>query len=279
MGFIRAYSARDKYEGDPFRLRIPKGIKKLKVGRALGKVAKAAVAFVPGVGPIAAGILGGIPTAGGAVIPEAGALPPAGAEWDDENPGRGFSWVRPPQGHPAWGFARSNGWDMGDPKVRKGKMAGAGPKAKATRKANSRQAKATGATPKSSGSSARGKGPSWDSLARNFVGAASSMGGTAMRALKGGGVQSVAQEAFDFHLPKAGGSGAGIMVRHAGGGGRRSMNVTNVHALKRGLRRLEGFEKLVKRIEKQYPRIKRATGHASSGRPGHKAGCRCVACK
>jgi hypothetical protein len=60
--------------------------------------------------------------------------------------------------------------------------------------------------------------------------------------------------------------GQGILGtgKHAAAGGRhrRSMNVANVKALRRGLRRVEGFEKLVKRIEKAYPRLKRAHPHA-----------------
>jgi hypothetical protein len=39
----------------------------------------------------------------------------------------------------------------------------------------------------------------------------------------------------------------------AGGGKRRSMNVANVKALKRGIRRLEGFKGLVKRVDKLLP--------------------------
>lgn len=52
------------------------------------------------------------------------------------------------------------------------------------------------------------------------------------------------------------------------------MNPANVKALRRSLRRVEGFEKLVKRIEKQYPRLKRAVGHAPA--PAARKGRRCA---
>jgi len=276
MAFTRMYHARDSM-GDPFRLRMPKKLRKLQVGRALGKAARMGAQFIPGVGGIVAQMIPGLQEQQmQAPVPEAAQLPPAGAEWDDENPGDGFSWVRPPAGHPAWSFARANGWDMGDPKVSKRKSAGAGPKVKAAAKASKRQAKASGMAPKHKGSSARGKQGAGSALARNFMNAAGSMGGSAMKALRGGGVQSLAGEAFNFDPQAFAGGG----IRAKGAGGRRSMNVTNVKALRRGLRRLEGFEKLVKRIEKQYPRLKRAAhGGGGGGRPGHKSGCKCVACR
>jgi hypothetical protein len=286
MAFTRAYSARDM--GDPFRLRIPAKLRKLKVGRALGKVARAGIGFIPGVGPVAAQLMGAaedMRASRSSPVPEAAQLPAAGAEWDEENPGAGFTYIKPPPGHAAWSFARSNGWDMGDPRVLKRKMAAAGPRAKSARKANNRLAKsAGGGAGRLKGTSARG-GKKAGRGGADFGRALAGFGAGAMEAFKHtadvarGGPGAIMGQAFNFEMPGKGkGSGAGIMPR-AGGGGRRSMNMTNVHALKRGLRRLEGFEKLVKRIEKQYPRLKRATGHASSSRPGHKAGCRCVACK
>jgi hypothetical protein len=274
VAFIRAYGARDM--GDPFSLRIPKKLKRLKVGRALGAVARAGVGFIPGVGGILSGIIPGASQA--SPVPEAAALPAAGLEWDEENPGRGYKWMSPPQGHPAWSFARSNGWDMGDPKVVKRKQAAAGPKAKAARKANNRLAKAAGGgRGRLKGTSARGgRGSSFGAALGKFgAGAMEAFQHTADVAR--GGPGAIMGQAFNFDMPGKG-SGAGIMGRPRGAG-RRSMNVANVHALKRGLRRIEGFEKLVKRVEKMYPRMKRATGHASSSRPGHKSGCKCVACK
>ena len=205
MGFIRAYSARDM--GDPFRLRVPKKLKKLKVGRALGSLARAGVGFIPGVGGILSSII-----PGASPVPEAAQLPPAGQEWDEDNPGRGFRWVAPPQGHPAWGFARSNGWDMGDPKVLKRKMAAAGPKAKANRKANARAAKASGAgAGRLKGTSARGgrKG-------NIFSGLGGKVGSVIMGGLEGipiaGGAIAAGEKEFNFGLGR---------VATRGGGGRR----------------------------------------------------------
>lgn len=271
MAFMRAYAARD--QGDPFSLRIPKRLRKLQVGRALGKVARAAVGFVPGIGPIAAQLM---PPEAMAAQAEAAQLPPAGApEWDDENPGAGYRWMRPPAGHPAWQFARSYGWDMGDPgKVSKRKSAAAGPRAKAAKKASNRAAKAASAgSGRVKGSSARGKkGGGAGAFLSAFGSSALEAAQRTMQSARGG-PGAIMSQAFDFSMPGARAAGRGF------GGRRRSMNPANVHALKRGLRRLEGFEKLVKRIERQYPRIKRAVGHAPSGARGHKAGCRCVACK
>jgi hypothetical protein len=57
----------------------------------------------------------------------------------------------------------------------------------------------------------------------------------------------------------------------AGGGGkRRSMNMANIKALKRGLRRVEGFEKIVKRVYKAYPRMQRAHAHQAPHHFGRK---------
>jgi hypothetical protein len=64
--------------------------------------------------------------------------------------------------------------------------------------------------------------------------------------------------------------GTGKKLAGLGGGKRRrSMNFTNVRALKRGLRRVEGFEKLVHRVQKAYPRLKHATHAGSAPRTHH----------
>lgn len=273
MAFIRNYAARDM--GDPFSLRIPKKLRKLKVGRALGKVARAGLSLVPGIGGIASSLL---PPEAQAAQAEAAMLPPAGEpEWDDENPGAGFTYIKPPPGHPAWSFARSYGWDMGDPGVRvpKRKQAAAGPKAKAARKAEKRAAKAAApARGMVKATSARGK------KAGAFGGMLGAFGASALEAARQtgkiarGGPGSIMSQAFNFSMPGSGATGA-----RGAGVHRRAMNPTNVKALRRSLRRLEGFEKLVKRIEKQYPRLKRPAGAARAVPRGHKSGCRCVACK
>lgn len=53
------------------------------------------------------------------------------------------------------------------------------------------------------------------------------------------------------------------------GGKRRTMNVANVKALRRGIRRLEGFKSLVKRVDKMLPAPAR-TGVRPSRKRGRK---------
>lgn len=250
MAFIRQYQARDAMAGDPFRFRIPKKLRKLKVGKALGKVARVASGFIPGLGGIAAQMLA---PEQAAAVAEAAQIPAPDAE---DAQSALLDQYR--------AFARSYGYDFGgDPgrgKTTKRKAASAGPKVKAAAKADKRAAKASGAAPKAHGSSARG--PKESGLAH----AAKGVGSVVLGGLKDvpflGGAIGGAQ---GFNWKQAG-----------GGGGRRSMNPANVHALRRSLRRVEGFEKLVKRIEKQYPRLKRATHPASRA---HGKGCRCASCK
>jgi len=71
-------------------------------------------------------------------------------------------------------------------------------------------------------------------------------------------------------LPGLGGSLAGK---------RRTMNPTNVKALRRSVRRLEGFEAMVTRVRKAYPRIARSASPAGRRSRGHKSGCACVVCR
>lgn len=97
--------------------------------------------------------------------------------------------------------------------------------------------------------------------------------------LAGGGLEELARQASGL-----GGHGAmgpdeamlpGVLPGHFGRR-RRHTNPANVKALRRSIRRLEGFEKLVKSVERAFPRLKRAHAHHSHG---HKPGCGCVACK
>lgn len=253
MAYIRDYAFRDS--GDPFRFRLPKKLRKLKVGRALGRAARAGLGFVPGVGPIASQIVGmsaPVHEAAPAPVPEAYQVP------EDE--------TQPM--HPLMAFARAYGWDVGDPgrKLSKRKVAASGPKAKATQKAEKRAARASGKTPKAKGTSARG------SKHAGFGKVAGSIGNIALGALKDtpflGGAIGAGEEEIGFTgFGKGKGRGFGF------GGHRRSMNPANVRALRRSIRRLDGFEKLVKRIEKAYPRLKRAVGHSAPA-ARTKRGCR-----
>jgi hypothetical protein len=61
----------------------------------------------------------------------------------------------------------------------------------------------------------------------------------------------------------------------------RRVNPANVHALRRGIRRIGAFQNLVATVERAYPRMRASSHHARAGRSarGHKPGCGCFACK
>jgi len=262
MGFTREYMAE---QGDPFSLRVPKRLRKMKVGRAIGNFAKKALpiasAFIPGVGAFAGGvvakILNRIPRP---VINQLQAL--------------GYE----PQ-EIATSFARNYGLELGDPgkaaphPAKKRKTAAAGPKAKAEKKRAVRRNRAvrgnSGAKPPVAGHG-RGGEIDWGGI---LGGAAAKAGGATIdmgKDLLHGDYGAV------FGDLMGGKKGAAL-----GAGGRhRRINPVNVKALKRGIRRIEGFEKIVKQVHKAYPRIARATHSGVSSRSrGHKHGCRCFACK
>lgn len=93
---------------------------------------------------------------------------------------------------------------------------------------------------------------------------AGKVGGGAQLALPGIGVPAVrslggmlptaARRLGGAALPLAAGVGSSVLATRLAGGGfvvqrrRRRMNVTNVRALRRSLRRVEGFEKVCKRV-------------------------------
>lgn len=303
MGLVRAYA--NEFAGDPFRLRLPKAVRKLtfkKVGKALGKAASIAAPFIPGVGGIAAQIVAS------RVQPEP--PPPAPAiEYDEPEyapePPRRYRYARryyappdddgmeyEPQEEPEMAFTRMYGYDYsGDPATKKlppkRKQAAAGPKAKAQRKAAVRQNRAArkggfdgkkfAAGAKKFGKAALGFGQAALPYALELVpggglvrGAARGAGAIAKQMNQGG--------LPDFQMPKG-----GRMPRGFGGGHRRTMNPANVKALKHSLRRLEGFAKLVKRVEKMMPKGTRHAIHGHSAPASrmrnHKAGCKCVGCR
>ena len=178
--------------------------------------------------------------------------------------------------------ARGYGFAAGDPKR---KSAGAGPKKKAQVKAVHRAQKSGGHVI---------KGPQKRRPSHNMK----KIGGALGQILvdNAGNIASAAGSAYDqYHgghtefFPKGtaqmpGGMPTlpGMPGAHRGfGGHRRSMNMSNVKALKRGIRRVEGFQKLAKSVFKAFPAMKHGAGLAPAARAhgGHKAGCRCVACK
>lgn len=176
-------------------------------------------------------------------------------------------------------FARGYGFDLGDPgkppkAQKRRKSAGAGPKHKAEKKAQRRHEKAAshaaGAAPRRKGK--KGGGVDWASVARaagGFIEAAPPIVGQFVPT-------GIAEELQQTGMPPG---IAGKFGRMPGMGHRRAMNPSNVKALRRSLRRLEGFEKLVKRIEKAYPRMRHHGGGGVRATRGHRAGCRCAVCK
>jgi len=277
MSFTRRYA--NNAQGDPFRFRIPKKLKKLKVGRAIGKLARFAAPFIPG---------------GGLALSAADAFMPSSR-------GRAQA-PDPPQElevAPAMAFSRMYGYSpdwSGDPKPlpSKRKSAGAGPKAKADRKQNvrdQRQVRAASPTKQRPGRGPsvanRKRNPSAKDIgnifAKNAGSAFRGLGSIAQQFAQGG-VKNPweAKAAFD--------AGAGPTFKQQmkeaggmGGGGRQKMNVANVKALKRSIRRFDGFKKLVKQVDKLLPPGARLSAHhatASRARlKGHKAGCGCVSCR
>lgn len=218
--------------GDPFSLRIPKKLRKMKVGRALGRFATSALSFVPGLGAV--------------LSPLAQKLVNIGAKYGVDQ-------------DTMLGFARSYGLDVGDPGPQpKRKTAGAGPKAKAAKKAQKR------ATPVKSAK--KGGVPNI---------------GLPNIEIPPGMMQEIAKAAGN--LVPGGPKAIGISSHPGfGRGGRRSMNPTNVKAIRRAVRRLEGFGRVIKSVRKAARGLKGevlGTHHQVARTGGHRAGCRCAICK
>ncbi len=236
MAFIREYAA----AGDPFRLRMPKAVRKLTFKKVLHAAAPG-LSLIPGVGG-------------------------------------------------AMNFARSYGYDLGDPAPKPGhrrKGAAAGPKHKAEKKAQKRAAKGAqhvvhAKHPKKAKAKKKGKGLGetlsgldYGALAQAAAGGIPVAGGIAQELIgqmRGGAAHpddaAAAAGVPDFgQFMPTGAHGKGA---HAFGGHRRHMNPANVHALRRASRRLEGFEKLVKKIAPHLLTAHRAahprTHHAKGGR-------------
>lgn len=167
-------------------------------------------------------------------------------------------------------FIRMYGME-GDPGPRpapKRKSAAAGPRAKASRKRvvrTRRAARGGQGAPKGPGKKNRG-------IDMGAVGrGALDLG---LQFVPGGKfAKAGAQAALGMLGGAMGGRAAG------GGGGRRSMNVANVKALRKALRRFEGFKKLVKRVDKMLPTGAKLHTSRPSHSGGHKRGCKCATCR
>jgi hypothetical protein len=240
MGMIRQYM---EASGDPFSLRVPKRFRKMKLGRSLGRLAGGVAGFLPGVGT-------------------------------------------------ALSFARDYGLMAGDPKGPKRKQAASGPKAKAKRKQAARHERASGAHV--SGAAKR-RGMGHGHIAKGMGGlltglgqAAGSVDWSQVLTKTAGGVPIVGAGIEDAleQARGAGGAMANVVPIALPGGGvghalmphrRRKTRVINVTALNRAAGRIQKFEKLVHRLTRKGP-LAHARPHKAH-RGGHKAGCRCVACK
>jgi len=257
-----AFIREDMQQGDPFRFRRPK----LKRFKGLGKF-RGLVRFVPGVGPVldsAMNVMGD-------------------PDDDDFSRGYGFDQGDPGKGKPS---KRSRSVKSRKPEGR-GKGKGRGPKTRDTRSFSEQH-------------------PNMTKLGGALAGGIPFLGGMAQTGLEmlaqqhGPDVaEAVASGALDpaalggmslgapggFGMTKRGGRGTRMphmAHRHVDAWtvkGTRTMNVANVRALKHGIRRLDGFQKLVSRVEKAFPRLKAGRHASSHARKGHKAGCKCVGCR
>jgi hypothetical protein len=294
MAFIREYAQ----AGDPFSLRRPKWLRKIKPGRLVGKVAKGigrgvvkvarvaapVASFIPGVGGIAGKLLG--------IAAAHGVSPDVAVEFarsygidmgdpDDYDTGE--------LGGGLSAYANSDEYEldyMGDPApkpAKKRKTAGAGPKAKAEKKRAKRRERAHrkgdslgSKIGKSIGVGARATAAALPGLLEAFK----SGGPTGAMAHMAGGVPADAEAAAMADMAAALGKGGGTRGARFGGK-RRTMNPANVKALRRGIRRIEGFQHLVKRVHKMFPALRGGATTRSSPRRarGHRAGCGCAVCK
>ena len=274
------------------RFKLPKAVRKFQPGKALKKVAPSLLGFVPGIGPVASQLLA-LKEAAAPAAPEPAPYPrePEPDYYQPEPEPERYEYQDPAEEF-RMAFTRMYGYSpwAGDPKPAGGsrrKAAASGPKAKAEKKQDVRNARAQRAprpnnTPKGRGPSTKKRqGPDIGKMAGQAAGWVGQNAGTLWSAAQAVRNPLTAAKHWDPDMFAA--AAAGLRPgasRGAGGGGHRGMNVANVKALKRGIRRLEGFKKLVKRVDKLLPMGARmASGHSHSRRPGHKAGCKCVACR
>lgn len=141
---------------------------------------------------------------------------------------------------------------QGDPGPRpapRRKSAAAGPRAKAGRKRMvraQRAARASQGAPKGPGKKARGRGIDLGALARGGM-------DIAQQFVPGGAIASKLGLNVSGLLPKG--------AKGGGGGARRTRNPANVKALRKALGRVEGFGRLVKRVNKMLPTAHRFQVH------------------
>lgn len=273
MGFQRAYAD----AGDPFRfrfkkLRLPKAVRKFKPGRIVSRLAPLAARFVPG-GAIATAVLKAATRRAPRRVQQELEVARSYGIVPDEEPQEEVLPTMDDEGD----LGRYFGY--GDPAprpARKRKTAGAGPRAKAARKATKRKEIHARAHAKAGGGLT-----------------ASEIGGILGRNLKGAGAKTL--EIFRKHGTDLGGylSELGPVQPFPGsprlpgmhGGSRRRINPTNVRALRHALTRVDRFSNMVHSVSKRISQLRTigaAPGRGSSSRRrarGHRSGCGCAVCR
>jgi hypothetical protein len=275
--------------GDPFRFRLPRFLKPPKALRKLGgkafrfaKKISPLAGLIPGLQPLAfagrlgkfgkvaslAGrIKGGVNKAMQLRAFIAAARAQEAAQMEDEPDDSYLDEFEPEEVD----FARSYGYEVGDPgSTPRRKSAAAGPKMKAAKKASKRATKRAGGGGMTGPQKRRPRG---GARGRKVVGP-DIAGGLAELAGK------VGPEGLAALTSAASGRRKGSAASAFGMGKSRRTNVANVKALRRSLRRVDGFAKLAKKVQKDAAGILRHVDRqprAVRGR-GHKAGCRCVVC-
>lgn len=296
MAFIREYGI----EGDPFLGRVFKKLRKVKVGRFLGKAAKAPFKLAAKVAPVAsflpipgAGLLGRLISIGRRYqIPDENVMEFArtygvsdeGDPFDDDTEESGLGIT----GYMGDDLGLEYMGDPGAPKpARKRKTAGSGPRVKAQKKKAKRKERAArkgesfaSKVGKSLGTGAKAVGAALPDLLAALK-SGGPLGGMAHMATAGPGGANAEDAALAEMMAAMGGKKPKGAAGFRFGAKRRTMNPANVKALRRGIRRVEGFQKLVKRVNKMFPALRGPTTMRSSPRRarGHRAGCGCVVCK
>lgn len=295
MAYIRDYA---RISGDPFRFRLPRQLrpsKKIKrfaskVGRGALSIARTVLpAVIPGAAVVGKGLsiaadLGtGTDDSGLSSVPTMTTMPvPEPAPLEDYQPEETMP-AAPT--YPDWfvQFARSYGLDLGDPVPKRGKLnqAAAPPSTHAAAKRQFRANKRSGQDTRSGSDKRRGK--KGFNLGASLGAGASAVGHALpnlIGAFKSGGPAGA--------MLNMAGSSLGNLAHPLGmkmpgmGGGHRRINPANVKALRRSIRRMEGFEKLVKSVRKSAAGLRGIVApqhHARTSSRGHRPGCRCVVCK
>lgn len=257
MAFIRQFADES---GDPFRFRLPRAIRKFQPGRAIKRFAPIAAALIPGAGAaldMARGF--GLNAGDDLLSGDAYADPLETLMAGDAR--RGAKRSKPKaSAHTAASHAHAH----------------AAAKSKGKKKTHHlKHAVAHAGAAINAGASFAEQHPGISSLIEKSLGGIPIAGGAleelAHQAQGVGGLSTVPNMSILSH-PGA---------RAHGFGHHRKTNPLNLRALNRASRRLEGFEKVVRRV---MPKLFSGHGHSHARRSGkklkgHKHGCACVGCR